>query len=93
MIGDYIGTEIFICDMDMSKTNEPTLEELEAEMDKAVKAYKELKEKIKACTDEESDEYFFLGIAEFNHFNYMDMLDEEIREKRKSLESAKQNQG
>ena len=54
------------------------LTELEAKLDEAVIQYRQLKEKIKACPDDESDEAFQLGMAEFNLFNYMDMLDDEI---------------
>lgn len=71
-----------------TQTNESKrqeLAELEAKLDEAVKQYRELKEKIKACTDDESDESLQLGMAEFNLFNYMDMLDEEISQLRKEL--------
>ena len=54
------------------------LTELEAKLDEAVIQYRQLKEKIKACPDDESDEALQLGMAEFNLFNYMDMLDDEI---------------
>ena len=54
------------------------LAELEAKLDEAVIQYRQLKEKIKACPDDESDETLQLGMAEFNLFNYMDMLDDEI---------------
>ena len=54
------------------------LTELEAKLDEAVIQYRLLKEKIKACPDDESDEALQLGMAEFNLFNYMDMLDDEI---------------
>ena len=54
------------------------LAELEAKLDEAVIQYRQLKEKIKACQDDESDEALQLGMAEFNLFNYMDMLDDEI---------------
>lgn len=67
------------------RSNQPTLEELEAKMEEAVKAYKELKEKIRACSDKDSEEAFQMGIAEFNLFNYMDMLDEKIQDRRRSL--------
>ena len=50
------------------------LQELEAKLDEASMEYRELKEKIKACTDEDSDEAFDLGLAEFNLSNYMIML-------------------
>lgn len=63
------------------------LAKLEAELDEAVEKYRQLKERIKACNDDESDEAFNLGLAEFNLFNYMDMLDEEIRELRRKLEA------
>ena len=45
------------------------LQELEAKLDEASMEYRELKEKIKACTDEDSDEAFDLGLAEFNLSN------------------------
>ena len=67
------------------RSSQPTLEELEAKMEEAVKAYKELKEKIRACSDKDSEEAFQMGIAEFNLFNYMDMLDEKIQDRRRSL--------
>ena len=72
------------------QTNEEMRQELaklEAELDEAVEKYRQLKERIKACNDDESDEAFNLGLAEFNLFNYMDMLDEEIRELRRKLEA------
>ena len=67
------------------RSSQPTLEELEAKMEEAVKAYKELKEKIRACSDKDSEEAFQMGIAEFNLFNYMDILDEKIQDRRRSL--------
>ena len=67
------------------RSSQPTLEELEAKMEEAVKAYKELKEKIRACSDKDSEEAFQMGIAEFNLFNYMDMLDEKIQDRRRSI--------
>ena len=67
------------------RSSQPTLEELEAKMEEAVKAYKELKEKIRACSDKDSEEAFQMGIAEFNLFNYMDMLDEDINDLREKL--------
>ena len=67
------------------RSSQPTLEELEAKMEEAVKAYKELKEKIRACSDKDSEEAFQMGIAEFNLFNYMDILDENIQDRRRSL--------
>ena len=63
------------------------LAELEAKLDEAAKQYRQLKEKIAACEDEESDEALQLGMAEFNLFNYMDMLDDEIIMLRKELEA------
>ena len=63
------------------------LAELEAKLDEAAKQYRQLKEKIAACEDEESDEALQLGMAEFNIFNYMDMLDDEIIMLRKELEA------
>ena len=45
------------------------LAELEAKLDEAVIQYRQLKEKIKACPDDESDEALQLGMAEFNLFN------------------------
>ena len=63
------------------------LAELEAELDEAQEKYRQLKEKIKACPDLESDEALQLGMAEFNLFNYMDMLDEDIKELRCQLEA------
>lgn len=63
------------------------LAELKAKLDEAVKQYRQLKEKIAACKDEESDEALQLGMAEFNLFNYMDMLDEDIKELRCQLEA------
>ena len=61
------------------------LAELEADLDTALEKYRELKEKIQACTDKQSDEYFGLSMAEFNLFNYMDMLDEDIHDLREKL--------
>ena len=61
------------------------LAELEADLDTALEKYRELREKIQACTDKQSDEYFGLSMAEFNLFNYMDMLDEDIHDLREKL--------
>ena len=63
------------------------LAQLETKLDEAAKQYRQLKEKIAACEDEESDEALQLGMAEFNLFNYMDMLDDEIIMLRKELEA------
>lgn len=65
------------------------LQELEAKLDKASIEYRELKEKIKACTDEDSDEAFDLGLAEFNLSNYMIMLDDRISMIRGQIEEEK----
>jgi hypothetical protein len=62
------------------------LQELEAKLDEASMEYRELKEKIKACTDEDSDEAFDLGLAEFNLSNYMIMLDDRISMIRAQIE-------
>ena len=61
------------------------LQELDAKLDEAVGKYRELKEKIKACADEDSDEAFDLGLAEFNLSNYIIMLDDEISILREQL--------
>ena len=63
------------------------LAQLEAKLDEASKQYRQLKEKIAAYEDEESDEALQLGMAEFNLFNYMDMLDYEITVLREELEA------
>ena len=63
------------------------LQELDAKLDEAVGKYRELKEKIKACADEDSDEAFDLGLAEFNLSNYIIMLDDEISILREQLEA------
>ena len=63
------------------------LQELDAKLDEAVGKYRELKEKIKACADEDSDEAFDLGLAEFNLSNYVIMLDDEISILREQLEA------
>ena len=65
------------------------LQELEAKLDEASMEYRELKEKIKACTDEDSDEAFDLGLAEFNLSNYMIMLDDRISMIRGQIEEDK----
>ena len=65
------------------------LQELEAKLDDASMEYRELKEKIKACTDEDSDEAFELGLAEFNLSNYMIMLDDKISMIRSQIEEEK----
>jgi hypothetical protein len=62
------------------------LRELEAKMDEAAMKNRELKEKIKACADEDSSEALALGLAEFNLFNYMDMLDDKISMLRSQME-------
>ena len=63
------------------------LQKLDAKLDEAVGKYRELKEKIKACADEDSDEAFDLGLAEFNLSNYIIMLDDEISILREQLEA------
>lgn len=65
------------------------LQELEAKLDEAAMQYRELKEKIKACADENSDEAFDLGLCEFNLSNYMIMLDDEISMLRGQIEGEK----
>lgn len=65
------------------------LQELEAKLDEASMEYRELKEKIKTCTDEDSDEAFDLGLAEFNLSNYMIMLDDRISMIREQIEEEK----
>ena len=65
------------------------LQELEAKLDEASMEYRELKEKIKACTDEDSNEAFELGLAEFNLSNYMIMLDDKISMIRSQIEEEK----
>ncbi|MBR5103209.1 MAG: hypothetical protein IKV05_00805 [Bacteroidales bacterium] len=65
------------------------LQELEAKLDEASMEYRELKEKVKACTDEDSDEAFELGLAEFNLSNYMIMLDDRISMIRSQIEEEK----
>ena len=65
------------------------LQELEAKLDEASMEYRELKEKIKACTDEDSDEAFDLGLAEFNLSNYMIMLDDRFSMIRGQIEEEK----
>ena len=56
------------------------LQELETKMQAAQAAMSELKQKIKECDSEDEVNAFDLGLAEFNLFNYMDMLDDEITE-------------
>ena len=65
------------------------LQELEAKLDEASMEYRELKEKIRACADEDSDEAFDLGLAEFNLSNYMIMLDDRISMIRGQIEEEK----
>ena len=65
------------------------LQELEAKLDEAAMQYRELKEKIKACTDEDSDEAFDLGLCEFNLSNYMIMLDDRISVIRSQIDEEK----
>lgn len=65
------------------------LQELEAKLDEASMEYRELKEKIRACADEDSDEAFDLGLAEFNISNYMIMLDDRISMIRSQIEEEK----
>ena len=48
-----------------------------------------LEEKIKACADDDSDEAFDLGLAEFNLSNYMIMLDDRISMLRGQIEEEK----
>ena len=54
------------------------LQELETKMQVAQAAMSELKQKIKECDPEDEVKAFDLGLAEFNLFNRMDMLDDEI---------------
>lgn len=61
------------------------LQELEAKLDEAAMQYRELKEKIKACTDEAFD----LGLCEFNLSNYMIMLDDRVSMLRGQIEEEK----
>lgn len=42
--------------------------------------YKEIKNRLRQLSDEESEEAYNLGLAEFNLFNSIDMLDEKIQE-------------
>lgn len=56
------------------------LQELETKMQAAQAAMSELKQKIKECDPEDEVKAFDLGLAEFNLFNCMDMLDDEIAE-------------
>lgn len=56
------------------------LQELETKMQAAQAAMSELKQKIKECDLEDEVKAFDLGLAEFNLFNRMDMLDDEIAE-------------
>ena len=65
------------------------LQELGAKLDEAAMQYRELKENIKACTDEDSDEAFGLGLCEFNLSNYMIMLDDRISMLRGQIEEEK----
>ena len=65
------------------------LQELEAKLDEASMEYRELKEKIRACADEDSDEAFDLGLAEFNLSNYMIMLDDRISMIRSQIKEEK----
>ena len=65
------------------------LQELEAKLDEASMEYRELKEKIRACADEDSDEAFDLGLAEFNLSNYMIMLDDRIIMIRSQIDEEK----
>ena len=65
------------------------LQELDAKLDDAVEKYRELKAKISACADEDSDEAFDLGLCEFNLSNYMIMLDDEISMLRGQIEEEK----
>lgn len=56
------------------------LQELETKMQAAQAAMSELKQKIKECDPEDEVKAFDLGLEEFNLFNCMDMLDDEIAE-------------
>ena len=56
------------------------LQELETQMQAAPAAMSELKLKITDCDPEDEVKAFDLGLAEFNLFNCMDMLDDEIAE-------------
>jgi len=71
------------------ESRQEELQELEARLDEAAKKYRELKEKTKACADEDSDESFDLGLAEFNLSNYMIMLDDKISMLRSQIEAEK----
>ena len=65
------------------------LQELDARLEEAALKYRELKEKIKACADDDSVEAFDLGLAEFNLSNYMIMLDDRISMLRGQIEDDK----
>ena len=65
------------------------LQELDARLDEAALKYRELKEKIKSCADDDSDDAFDLGLAEFNLSNYMIMLDDRISMIRGQIEEEK----
>ena len=65
------------------------LQELDARLEEAALKYRELKEKIKACADDDGDEAFDLGLAEFNLSNYMIMLDDRISMLRGQIEEEK----
>ena len=74
-------------DIQNKESIQQELQELDAKLEEAVGKYRELKEKIKACADEDSDEAFDLGLAEFNLSNYIIMLDDEISILREQLEA------
>ena len=67
------------------KSLEQELKRLEEKMDAAVEKHRQIKQRLQELGDEESEESENLGIAEFNLFNYMDMLDEDIHELREKL--------
>ena len=67
------------------KSLEQELKRLEEKMDAAVEKHRQIKQRLQELGDEESEESENLGFAEFNLFNYMDMLDEDIHELREKL--------
>jgi formiminotetrahydrofolate cyclodeaminase len=56
------------------------IEQLEARMNVLMEKYKEIKNRLRQLGDEESEEAYNLGLAEFNLFNSIDMLDDTIQE-------------
>lgn len=63
---------------------------LKADFDQSCKSYHEFRERQKEALDKDDDDNLLIGCAEFNAFNALDMLDEEIARKQSFLQKKLQ---